>query len=258
MERETSKKVQRRQDAFARSNAVTNKMTAIFCALVVLSIFFIKLSQDSAFELWFMTKALLWVQIGCGVLFLAALAWRIVSLRRHTDEHLTVFSSALLLGAAASLLGIMLLYLNFGAFRSIVTALVLTLLFFVYEVYPLDFFLFSIVISVGGMAASLAGSPAFGIARVHYVNIALAVIVLLSTGICSLIMFRLKRDKKIEIAGHKILLAPDARPAVVYAAGVAALLAVGGAILFGHILYFVAALCAIYLLVAIFYTVKLM
>ena len=258
MERETSKKVQRRQDAFARSNAVTNKMTAIFCALVVLSIFFIKLSQDSVFELWFMTKALLWVQIGCGGVFLVALAWRIVSLRRHTDEHLTVFSSALLLGAAASLLGIMLLYLNFGAFRSIVTAFVLTLLFFVYEVYPLDFFLFSIIISVGGMAASLAGSPAFGIARIRYVNIALAVIVLLSAAICSLIMFRLKRDKKIVIAGHKILLAPDARPIVVYAAGVAALLAVSGAILFGYILYFVAALCAICLLVAIYSTVKLM
>ena len=71
-------------------------------------------------------------------------------------------------------------------------------------------------------------------------------------------MFRLRRDKKLKIGGHKILLAPDARPAVVYAGSAAALLAVLGAVLFGHILYFAAALCAIYLLVAIFYTVKLM
>ncbi len=258
MEKETSNKAQRRQESLARSNVVTNKMTAVFCALVALAVFFIRLSQDSSFELWFLTKALLWMQIGCGVLFLAALVWRVLAVRHRADEHLRVFSSSLLLGAAASLFGIMLLYLHFGAFRSILTALVLTLLFFVYEIYPVDFFLFSIVIAVGGMAASLAGSPAFGIARVRYVNITLVGLVLLAAAAVSFFMFRLRRDKKLKIGGHKILLAPDARPAVVYAGSAAALLAVLGAVLFGHILYFAAALCAIYLLVAIFYTVKLM
>ena len=37
MEKETSNKAQRRQESLARSNVVTNKMTAVFCALVALA-----------------------------------------------------------------------------------------------------------------------------------------------------------------------------------------------------------------------------
>lgn len=250
------KKEERAKEAEALSNAITNRMTLIFCLLVVSIIALVRVTQFAETELWLL-NALPVIRAVTAVLLIAALVWRIVCMKRKTDERIRVLSSPLLLGIAATLFVAALGYNPLGSFRTIVWLLAASLLFFVYEIYAVDFFLYTVVSVVGGMAASLVGAAAFRGHELLVSALALAA-TLVAVAVVSYLAGCLEKNGTAPWVGGKLIAPAGMKALNAYIGCGVALLAVLGAVCFGHVLWFAAALAAVYLVFAIVYTVKLM
>lgn len=251
-----TKKEERAKEAEALSNAITNRMTLVFCLLVVSIIALVRVTQSSATELWLL-NALPVFRIVTAVLLVAALVWRGICGRRKTDERFRVLSSPLLLGVAAALFVAAMAYNPLGSFRVIVWLLAAALLFFVYEIYAVDFFLYTVVSVVGGMAASIVGTAAFRGREIFVAAVALGA-TLVAVAIVSYLAGCLEKDGTAPWVGGKLIAPAGMKALNAYIGCGVALLAVLGAVCFGHALWFIAALAAFYLVFAIAYTVKLM
>lgn len=256
MEKKLTQKEKRALEAEAVSNAITYRMAIVFGLLVVGILTLIRVTQSANSELWLL-GALPIFRIAAGVLFVAAFAHWIVKQNKKADESTRVLSSAFLLGVAGTLLVAVLLYNPLGASRIIAWLLAATLLFFVYEIYAVDFFLFTVVTVVGALAASLVNSPAFRGHELLVTVLSLAA-VLLAIGVVSYIAGSLEKNGTAPFVGKHIVAPAGMRALNAYIGCGAALLAVLGVICFGHALYFIVALAVIYLIFGIIYTVKLM
>lgn len=256
MEKKLTKKEERAKEAEALSIAITNRMTLVFCLLVVSIIALVRVTQSSAVELWLLT-ALPIFRIVTAVLLVAAFAWRIVCASRKTAEQFRLLSSSLLLGVAATLFVAAMGYNPLGAFRTIVWLLAAALLFFVYEIYAVDFFLYTVVTVVGGMAASLVDSAAFRGREVLIAAFALGA-TLVAVAVVSYLAGCLEKQGTAPWVGKKLIAPAGMKALNAYIGCGVALLAVLGAVCLGHVMWFIAVLAVIYLVFAIVYTVKLM
>ena len=256
MEKKLTQKEKRALEAEAVSNAITYRMTVVFAMLVVGILALIRVTQSASSETWLL-GALPVFRIAAGVLTLSALVFRIVMRVRKVDESTRVLSSVLLLGTACTVFVAALFYYPLGASRIIAWFLAASLLFFVYEIYAVDFFLFSVVTVVGALAASLVGSPAFRGYETLVTALSLAA-VLLAIAVVSYIAGSLEKNGVAPFVGRKIIAPAGMRALNAYIGCGAALLAVLGVICFGHALWFIGALAVVYLAFGILYTVKLM
>lgn len=237
------------------ANIVTSKMMVIFFALIFAVVLLFRLSSSAVVELK-LYAALPYVQIAGAVLFAGALVWHILCTKRGVNAKDHVFSSPLLLGTAAAFLCSALLYMNFGAFRTILMLLAFGLLFFVYQIYAIDFFLCSVAVIVGCLSASVINNAGFSGMNV-LVN---CVAVLVTAGVafvCATLTYKLTKEHKVTLCGRVFKRPARMNPLAVYAGCLAAVLAVLAVLLIGHLLYCIAAVCAVYFVIAIIYTVKL-
>lgn len=257
MENKVQKKEELMREKERLSNIVTSKMMVVFFALIFAVVVLCKLSSGSGIELQFYT-VLPYIRIASAVLFAAALVWHILCTKRGANAKEHVFSSPLLLGLSASLLFAVLLYGNFGgAFRTILALLALGLLFFVYQIYAVDFFLCSVAVITGCLSASVINSAGFRGMNVPANCVAVALTLIAAVG-CAWLTYQLEKNGKVQLFGKQIKKPAHMIPAAVYAGCAVALLAVLGVLLFGHLLYCVAVVCVVYFIIAIIYTVKLM
>lgn len=256
MEKKLTQKEKRALEAEAVSNAITYRMTIVFGLLVVGILALIRVTQSAASEMWLL-GALPVFRIVTGVLLLAAIVFRIVTRAKKTDESKRILSSAFLCGIAGTLFVAAMTYYPLGASRIIAWFLAAALLFFVYEIYAVDFFLFSVVTVVGAIAASLVGSPAF---RGHETAVTVAAVaaVLIAIAAVSYVAGNLEKNGTAPFAGKKIIAPAGMKALNAYIGCGAALLAVLGVICFGHALWCIAAHAVVYLIFGIIYTVKLM
>ena len=130
------------------------------------------------------------------------------------------------------------------------------LLFFVYQIYALDFFLCSVAVIIGCLCASVINNAGFGGMNV-LVNCMAVLVTLAVSFVCAALVYKFTKERKITVLG-KVLKRPSRmNHLAVYVGCLAAVLTVFAALIFGHLLYCIAAACAVYFVIAIIYTVKL-
>lgn len=255
MEKNVTKKADRIREKEQLSSVVTNKMIIVFLALVFAIAFLMR--AGSASMLAGFLAALPYIRIVCAVLSAAALAWYLVCVKRGVEEKRRVLSSPLLLGLSASALFVSLTFRGFGdPFRVILALLALTLLFFVYQVYGVDFYLCSVAVVACCLAAVTAHSD-FGAWQIPAVVFAV-LIAAAAAFLAIYVTVRLARDGKLTLLGRKLRRPMRTVPAAVCVATAVAVLGLAAALLVGHLLYCIAVIAVVYLVVAIIYTVKLM
>ncbi|MBQ6893725.1 MAG: hypothetical protein IJN48_05915 [Clostridia bacterium] len=232
------------------SNAVTGKMSAVFIALIVALMVLIYYGTRIP------NPTVLTVsQIVTAVLAAAAFVRCIISLKNGTDTRFEVLSPIFTLGICASALFMTVMYPAFGSTYTIIALIAFSVLFFVYEIYPVDFFICTALVFAGCIAAAAINSHAFTLAK-DCVALALYFVVL---ALCFVATIALMKNGKIKLGKKKIKKPYGMLPAAVFAsAAVSLIAALGVFILGGYLLYFVAAACVVYFVIAIIYTVKLM
>lgn len=232
------------------SDTVTGKMAAVFVALVV-SLMALIYYGSRIPSLALVTAA----QIVSAVLTAAALVRCIIVLKKGTDTRFKVFSPIFTTGLAASALFMTLMYPAVGATYTILGLIALAVLFFVYEIYPIDFFICTAAVFAGCITAVAVNSHAFTLVKdcIAVVIYAAIVAACLYTAVC------LVKNGKVKL-GKKVVKKPRGMlPAAVVVSIAASVLGVLGVLLFGgYLMYFIAAACVVYFVIAIIYTVKLM
>lgn len=256
MENKVLNKEERIREKERLSDIVTSKMMVVFFALIFAVVLLFRMSSSQGIEAGFY-RALPYVQIVAAVAFLAALIWHIVCTKRGVNAKEHVLSSPLLLGVSAAFLFGALLYMHFGAFRVILSFLAFALLFFVYEIYSMDFFLCSVSVIVSCLAASMINNAGFNGMNVLVNCVAVALSVLTAFA-CAALTWKLVTKKKVVLFGKVLKKTARMNPTAVYVCSAASALAVLAVLLFGYLLYCIAAVCVVYFITAIIYTVKLM
>lgn len=248
------KKEERIREKELLSGVVTNKMVIVFLALVFAIAFLMKVGTPSMLAGFLV--ALPYVQLGFAVLTAGAAVWYAVCRRRGVDEKRRVLSSPLLLGLAASGLFVSLVFYGFGdPFKVILALLALTLLFFVYQVYGVDFYLASVAAVTAALAQAIFGG-AFGVWQIP-VCILASLAAFAAAALAVYVTRTLSREGKLTLFGKKLQRPLRMVPAAIYAVVAVSVLAMVAGI-FLPLLYCVAAIALVYLVVAIIYTVKLM
>ncbi len=251
-----TKKADRIREKEQLSSVVTNKMIIVFLALVFAIAFLMKVG--TAPMLPGFLAALPYVQLGCAILTAAALAWYIVCVKRGVNEKMRVLSSPLLLGLSASALFVSLIFYSFGdSFRVVLALLALTLLFFVYQVYGVDFYLASVAVVACCLAATVLRGADFGMWQIP-VSILAVLIALAASAFAIYVTSALFARGKLTVGGKKLKRPTHMVPTAIYATVAVSVVALAAAALIGHLLYCIAVAAVVYLIVAIIYTVKLM
>ncbi|MBQ4556327.1 MAG: hypothetical protein IJA60_01600 [Clostridia bacterium] len=235
------------------SNAITNKMAIAFVALVVGIILLVRFGEYTVPSM----AMLVCSQIVFGLLTAAALAWCVVDFKRGTDSRLKIVSSPFVLGVMASAFFAVMFYPTIGAFRVILALIAFALLFFVYEIYAADFFLCSVAMIVSCIAAMVVNNAGF--AGYNILANCIAVVVALAvSAVCAVAIYIMNRDGKLKVWG-KVIRKPQGGSHILVYVGIAvAFVAVIATLILGYLLYCMAAACAVYAVIAIIYTVKLM
>lgn len=254
MEKNQIKKEERIREKELLSSVITNKMIIVFLALVFAIAFLMKVGSPAM--LGGFLAALPYVQLGFAVLTAAALVWYIVCKKRGVDEKRRVLSSPLLLGLCASGLFVSLVFYGFGdPFKVILALLALTLLFFVYQVFDVDFYLASVAVVASALAQAIFGA-AFGFWQIP-VSVLAALVALAAAVLAVTVTLTLARAGKMVLFGKKLRRPMHTVPAAIVAVAAASVVTLAAA-LFLPLLWCIAALAVVYLIVAIIYTVKLM
>lgn len=254
MEKNQIKREERIREKEYLSSVITNKMIIVFLALVFAIAFLMKVG--SASMLGGFLAVLPYIQLGFTVLTAAALVWYIVCRKRGVDEKRRVLSSPLLLGLCASGLFVALVFYGFGdPFKVILSLLALTLLFFVYQVFGVDFYLASVAAVSSAIAQAIFGAS-FGMWQIP-VSVLAALIALAASVSAVYVTLTLQRDGKLRLFGKKLRRPAYTVPAAIVTVSAVSVLGMAAALLF-PLLYCIAAIAFVYLVVAIIYTVKLM
>lgn len=235
------------------SNIVTAKMAIVFVGLVVAIMLLIRLSEYSVPPL----MAVFVSQAVCGVLFFASVIWCVVSFRKGVDNKKTVWSAPFFCGFFGCMLFAALLFTSFDSFRIILSLIAFAVVFFVYEIYAFDFFLCTLSTVVGCVSAA-AVSAGFGEMYKSAVNITAIAISAVVSVLCFVLVYRLNANGKLKFGKSVVKKPSGGTHPLIYVGIVASLLVAAFAVFFGHLLYCIAAVCVIYFINAIIYTVKLM
>ena len=257
VERNITKKAERIKEKERLSTVITNKMIIVFAALVFAIAVLVRMTSNGMAELGFV-KALPFLQIGFGVLTAASLVWFFVSRARKTDARYIVFSAPLLLGLSASAFFAVAMYTTLGgAFRIVLTLLAFALLFFVYEVYSIDFFACSVSAVVASISAALVTSAGVAPSMRILTDVLVTVVCAAVTLGGAYFVNRLYTERRITFLGAKYRKPQQVSPAAIYAVFAVSILAFVTALVFGYLLYCIAAVSVAFLIAALIYTVKL-
>ena len=258
MERNLTKKAERIKDKERLSTVITNKMVIVFLALVAAITVLVRISSNGLSEIKFVI-ALPYISAAFALLTAGALVWEILSFKKGVDARYINFSAPLVLGILASGLFASLVYTTVGgAFRTVLVLLGFALLFFVYEIFSVDFFASSVAAVVACIAATIINSSGVSLAAAPFVK----VLCVLASAVCSIggayFVYRLVTDKRINIFGRKIRKPLHCVPAAVYTVFAVSLATVIASLIFGYLLYCIAVIAVVYFVATIIYTVKLM
>ena len=258
MERNLTKKAERIKDKERLSAVVTNKMATVFLALVFAVAVIVRVSSNGATEIGFVT-ALPMIRISLAILFAVSLAYYVYSEYKKVDARYVVFSAPLLLGIFSAGLFASLIYTVIGgAFRTVLVLIAFAMLFFVYEIFSIDFVVCSVAAVFSCVAAALATSAGIPQGMVILADV-LAVLVGAVTCFGGIwFVTRLVKERKLEIFGRKFRKPVTCVPAAVNTVMAVSFAALLFAIITGYLLYAVALIAVAYIVVAIIYTVKLM
>ncbi|MBR5538311.1 MAG: hypothetical protein IKU61_00280, partial [Clostridia bacterium] len=198
-------------------------------------------------------------RISLAILFAVSLAYYIFSEHKKVDARYVVFSAPLLLGIFSAGLFASLIYTVIGgAFRTVLVLIALAMLFFVYEIFSIDFVVCSVAAVFSCIAAALATSA--GVPAGMVIPVAILA-VLIGGAVCFggiWFVTRLVKERKIEIFGRKFRKPISCVPAAVNTVMAVSFAALLFAIITGYLLYAVALIAVTYIVAAIIYTVKLM
>ena len=187
-----------------------------------------------------------------AVLTVAALAWCIVSYKNKKNYDTVVFSPLFVLGLSVSALFAAAMFPAIDATYTILALIAFSVVFFVYEIYPVDFFICTASVVFGCIAAAMIGRISI------FVDIIFVLAHLLVVAACALVTVKLTKNGSVKIGRKKIKKPYGMIPLAICASVAVSLVALLGVLFFGHLLYFAAVACAVYFIVAIIYTVKLM
>lgn len=251
MENKLSKQERIRQKK-QLSDVVSGKMSVVFLLLVAALVFIVFLEQRG------ISRALLIgmniAQAAFAVLTAAALVRCVISFKKGGEKELRVFSPIFTLGLAASALFATSVFFTIAATYTILALIAFAIMFFVYEIYPVDFFISTAAVFGGCIAAAIIDRPAVTLVK----DCIILVLFLALIAVCAMAAYTLMSKGKIKI-GKKTFKKPRGMlPAAVFTCLAVALAAVLGVLFVGYLLYFVVAACIVYFIFAIIYTVKLM
>lgn len=240
------------------SNAVTSKMGIVFAALMLAIVLLIRignffvLSYSDGGVHNFIEVIL--AQIVAGVFTAAALVWCALSLKGKKDYKYRAFSPLFALGLAVSALFGTFVYPLVGATSTILSLIAIAVLFFVFEIYPVDCFISTAAVFSGIISVMLIDNVHFGIFKDILVLAAYAVII----AACIYALLSLVKNGKVKLGKKKIKKPRGMLAVAVAVCIVMSLLTVLGVLFFGNLIYFAAAASVVYFIVAIIYTVRLM
>lgn len=241
------------------SDLIFNRMVIVLAAAAALlcGLFMIKrdaMSGISKTEVLFVVNVLPTLTIVCGVLFAAALAYFIRNRVKGVSETSRLITSHTLLGMASLLFFLALFYKSLTGIYSIAVVIAAALLYFVYCLYERDFFWCSLTAAIGSFLL-LAGRSVSPLISICSRSLA----ILLSIALILFFSFLKKNHGKLSIRGKKRCIMKSGyryTPILVLAAIVLAF-AVLTIITTSFVLYCILALLAVYLLIGIIYTVKM-
>jgi len=245
-----------------REDFLSNRIMIVFVTLTVLIVTLLLLRKNNNnFEASLITGPLLGIRIGLGVLFAASVGYFAYKKKSHADESFKYFNSSFLLGCAAVLFVVSLVFPYILTLGTVVVLIAALLLYFLYCFYAGDFFAYSVMTAIGSLfiyASSLgvtAGAvkgivkfAAKGCAVILPVIVIIALFVLRSSnGDIQL------KGKRVKIMRPGYNYYPFFVGAVITFAGSLASLFFAPAMLYAQIVLFVA-----YIVIAIIYTIKMM
>lgn len=236
------------------SEVVTAKMGIVFIALVAAIMALIRLGDTYNP----MSNLLLYCQIGSAVLFAASIVWLVIGIKKGADNKKTVCSGPFFVGLSASLLFATVMFPVFDAFRVILSLIAFAVIFFVYEIYAFDFFLCTASMVVSCVCAAAVNYAGFGANARLFVTIAAIAVAVALCAVCETIVYKLNANGKLRIGKEVVKKPAGGTHPLVYVSIAAAALATVAIAFLGFTLYFIGAVCAIYFIVAIIYTIKLM
>ena len=242
------------------SDTKINRLMVAFILGVVAVTGMLLAKKSIANEAFFITY-ILPVLLVVSVLGFAASIYLFVR-RRGSDESARIFTGANVLGAALVFLLAVLYYrLTFEATMVIGWFIVAVVLYFVYNIFTYDFFIYSVLSAAGVML--LRGT------RIDYMTSLSDVIALIFAvlamlfAVAGVVIAFIARSKggKLKLGRHSINLY-GAKGGHIYPLLIAAVLIIAGGILSilapAFVIYAVAALIAAYLAIAVVYVIKMM
>ncbi|HHW24696.1 MAG TPA: hypothetical protein GXX22_04475 [Clostridiales bacterium] len=144
-----TRKVKRSQQ---QEELIVTRLMGLFIAatLLIVGLLLIKKNETIAFMTRF-NAILPYIWIALGLLTAAAAGYYIWLRVKRVDDSKKPFSSAILLGSAAYLFVMSLLFRTFSISTHIIFVIATTAFCFIYAFYPRWFFFFSLAAAVGGM-----------------------------------------------------------------------------------------------------------
>ena len=251
MEKNLSK-AERIKEKERLSNVVTGKMSAVFVALVA-ALMLIFFCERKGISLALVTGINI-AQVVTAVLTALALVRCIFSIRKGSDTRYKVFSPIFTLGLCASAFFMSSMYLTIDATYTILALIAFAVLFFVYEIYPVDFFICTASVFAGCITAAVVDRPSITFVK----DILVMAVYVAVVAICAIASYTLVKKGKIRFGKKTVKKPREMLFAAVIASIAVSLIAAFGVLFFGYLLYFVAAACVAYFVIAIIYTVKLM
>ena len=251
MEKKLSR-VERVKQKEQLSNVVSGKMSAVFLALVAALGFIVFFEQKGISQGLFIAVNV--AQIITGLLTVAALVRCIISFKKGGEKELRVFSPVFTLGLAASAFFATSVFFTIAATYTILALIAFAVAFFVYEIYPVDFFISTAAVFAGCIVAAVIDRPDITLVK----DCVILVVYFALIAVCALAAYTLINKGKIKIGKKTVKRPRGMLGAAVYTCIAASIAMVLGVFFLGYLLYFVAAACIVYFIFAIIYTVKLM
>lgn len=210
-------------------------------------------------EYIFVLNVLPFVQIGTALLVAAAAIWFYLCRKNNVDETYRLFKSSYVLGTAITIFVPALLYKYTHVTGAIVIMVAALVLCYVYNFYPRDFYMYSILTAVGAVLMYAAGLGKAYLTLFTIVKIA-AGIVAIAVAIATLaVTLKVRKcNGKLEFFGKKISFGgsfkyyPFVIGAVILLLGTIVSFVAGAATVYALCAFFAA-----YLVIAIIYSIKM-
>lgn len=253
-----SGKIKRSQE---QEELIVNRLMVLFIAATVLVVTLLLLKKNETLSyVQTLNVVLPFVQIGFGLLTLAAAAYFIILRVKHINDGAKIFSSPVLLGTALFLLMIALLYRSFEINTHIIIVIAVSAFCFIYAFYPRSFFFFSLAAAAGGIGVYCARYGLPSVLSVKMAIVALFRILSFALPVAAAVLFILaRRGAGNKPRGNRFPVIGDGYNSPAFIIGAGLLLACAATVTFlpGLAFYTLVVYFGAYLVSAIVCTVKM-